>query len=72
MDDLGKKILPQALKSCPKCNKLPHLVTLKAINIRATAAWFESVRTGISSFIMRDQTQPTIEARIEIMRLPWY
>ena len=26
--DLGKILLPQALKSCPKCNKSPNLVTL--------------------------------------------
>ena len=28
MGKLGKKLLPQALKSCPKCNKSPNLVTL--------------------------------------------
>ena len=26
--DLGKLLLPKALKSCPKYNKLPNLVTL--------------------------------------------
>ena len=26
--DLGKQLLPQALKSCPKSNKSPNLVTL--------------------------------------------
>ena len=26
--DMGKKMLPQALKSCPMCNKLHNLVTL--------------------------------------------
>ena len=26
--DLGKLILPEALKSCPKSNKLPNLDTL--------------------------------------------
>ena len=28
--DLGKKLLPHALKSCPKCNESPNLVTLLA------------------------------------------
>ena len=30
--DLGKLLLPKALKRCPKSNKFPNLVTLLAIN----------------------------------------
>ena len=29
--DLGKLLLPKALKRCPKFNKLPNLVTLVVI-----------------------------------------
>ena len=29
--DLGKVLLPQALKSCPKTNKSPNLVTLAVV-----------------------------------------
>ena len=33
--DLGKLMLPQALKSCPKCNKLPNQVTLQVSMLTA-------------------------------------
>ena len=34
--DLGKSTVVKGLKSCPKSNKLPNLVTLK-VNDKATA-----------------------------------
>ena len=33
--DFDKIILPKALKSCPKSNKLPNLVTLPMANLMA-------------------------------------
>ena len=34
--DLGNKLWPKALKSCPKSKKLPNLVTLLVINLLRT------------------------------------
>ena len=33
---MGKLLLPKALKSCPKSNKSPNVVTLIAASVNAT------------------------------------
>ena len=44
--NLGKIIIPQALKSCPKCNKLPNLGTLFVTLLASTLLSLKPLRSS--------------------------
>ena len=49
----AKWMLPQALKSCPKCNKLPNLVTLaSSLTFAFEQGWFLTLK-GVHYIVIR-------------------
>ena len=47
VDDLDKKLLPPVLNRCPKCKKLPNLVTLAPTNRKSTKVFVHLARTSL-------------------------
>ena len=61
--DLGKLMFPKALKSCPKSNKLPDLVTLIIIqwrknNLIFQQGWFQISKHVLLKALTRAKTKP--------------
>ena len=69
MGDLGKLLLPNALKSCPKSNKSPDLVTVIVINnFDYFFVKIQGVHKGLSLYISFDQFRYSKIAKSSIDR----